>query len=847
MNKSRSKAIYKFEDFRLDAAHLLLYQSGQEISLAPKVVETLLALVERSGEILSKDELMEIVWADSIVEESNLTQNLYLLRQILSKTADGKPLIETLKRRGYRFNGEVSRAEAMAEKNSLNGNSQSTNSESAPLNREQAEKTEFKIQAAENSNGQIQMTGNQSPIVGRESEISRIKNLLLENDVRLVTLVGIGGTGKTRLAQAVVQEVSDNFSDGVFFIELAAITNPEFVASTIAQQFGIKEAGGKPLLENLKDHLREKQMLIVADNFEQVAGAAPTIAALLAAAESVKFLITSRMLMNLSIEREFVVPPLAMPEETTNISLDESRNYEAIQLFIERARGAKPNFALTAENTEDVVKICARLDGLPLAIELAAARIKIISPRLILAKLENSLKLLTGGARDLPARQQTVRGTIEWSYNLLTEGEKRLFRHLAVFAGGFTFEAAEAVCGNEKLIADQRPKTKDSIEVLDIITSLIDKSLLASKERAGDEQRFRLLETVRVYALESLEENNEAEALRRSHALYFLRLGEEAEPHLNDAQAGEWLNRLEDEHNNLRAAIGWLFENELQMAARLAAAIRIYLINHSHLTEGRDWLTTALENNFELPATLRFKLFNGLGYLAVYQGDYAAARKTFEEDLAEARPTGDKKRIAESLRGLGTVAYSQNDCAAARMFLEEGLAINRELNYTFGIAATLNGLGSIALDEGDSQTARSLFVESLANFRLLGNENGICYCLLNLGAVAYFSGDYKAAREYYGETVTTAQNLGYKDRVSLCLDGFAALAVKRGEGELAARLSGAAEHLREQIGYESEPIDRQRRNAHLAELETKMDEASFSELFEQGRKLKLEEAVALCL
>lgn len=794
MDLPRQNRIYEFADFRLDAAHLLLYQNRREIPLTPKVVETLLALVERSGAVVSKDELMEIVWRDAFVEESNLSQNLYILRKALPETVDGKPLIETLKRRGYRFNGEVSCIEAETTETHQIQTAQSV----------AAKKANNQIEN-ENEHRRFQMAENSSAIVGREKEISEIKNLLAQPNVRLVTLAGVGGVGKTRLARAVAREMSGEFLNGAVFIELAAITNPELVVSTIAQQFGITEAGGKPLLENLEDRLRDKKILIVLDNFEQVIEATPVITKLIAAGK-VKFLITSRALLNLSAEREFIVPPLAAPDESSDLSFKELVKYEAIKLFVERARSAKPNFALTDENIFDVAKICGRLDGLPLAIELAAARIKIISPRVILAKLENSLKLLTGGASDLPVRQQTMRDTIEWSYELLTGGEKRLFRYLAVFADGFTFETAEAVCRDVKLSSEQKPKTEDTIEILDIITSLIDKNLLTTKEHTGDEQRFRMLEVIREYSTESLEKNGEAELLRRYHALYFLALSEEAEPHLNTAQAGEWLNRLEAEHNNLRSSIDWLFVNKPKSAAEMAAAIRIYLINRSHLTEGREWLTKALECSSELKANLRFKLFNGLGFLAIYQGDYAAARKSFEEDLAEGRTANDKKRIAESLRGLGTVAYSQNDYAAAREFLEAGLAVNRELDYKFGIAASLNGLGSLALDRGESQTAQTLFEESLTNFRLFGSESGSCYCLINLGATAYLSGDYAASQKHYGETIIIAQNLGYKDRISLCLDGFAALAVKNGEWKTAAQLAGAAENLREQIGYESEPI-----------------------------------------
>ena len=679
------------------------------------------------------------------------------------------------------------------------------------------------------------LTENLSRLVGREKEIAEIENLLRREDIRLVTMTGVGGAGKTRLAQAVAERALQDFSDGVFFVELAAITNPELVASTIAQTLGAKEAGGKPILEVLKDYLCEKQMLIVIDNFEQVTDAAPNIAELVSAA-NLKILITSRVLLHLSKEREFIVPPFALPNNTAQISLDELSNYEAIKLFVERARNVKPNFALREDNAKSVTEICSRLDGLPLAIELAAARVKILSPRAILAKLENRLKLLTGGARDLPARQQTMRGAVEWSYDLLNEDEKTLFRRLAVFAGGFTFEAAEAVCGGSDLL------------ILDLITSLVNKSLLVAKEQADGEQRFRMLEVVREYALESLEKNNEAEAMRRSHAAYFLALGEEAEPHLTGAESVKWLNRLEDEHDNLRDALAWLLENDAEMAARLAAAIRTFWTNHSHLTEGRKWLKAALERGSQnAPAAVRFRLLNGLGLAARQQGDYLAARKVYEEGLAAGRAANDLRQIAQSNKGLGRVAYPQGDLMAARKFTEKGLAINRRLDDKLGIAASLNLLGELSRTKGDNAAARPLQEESLAIFRKLGNKEGVCGTLNNLAAIAYGESDFAAARLHYAEALGLAQELGEKIILSYSMDGFAALVAESGESERAAEVAGAAERLRESIGFETEPADRRFRDAYLAKLKTKMDEAAFANLYEQGRRLKLEEAVALCL
>jgi non-specific serine/threonine protein kinase len=679
------------------------------------------------------------------------------------------------------------------------------------------------------------------PIIGREKEIAEIKDLLRQTNVRLVTMTGVGGTGKTKLSQAVARELLNEFSDGVFFIELAAITNADLVASTIAQSLGVKEAGGKTILEILKDYLRGRRMLLVIDNFEQITAAAPQIAELLSAAAKLKILITSRTLLHLSSEKEFVVPPLSVPTDVSQVSLDELSKYEAIKLFVERAQNAKASFALIEENANSVAEICARLDGLPLAIELAAARVKILSPQMILSKLENRLKLLTGGARDLPARQQTMRGAVEWSYDLLDEDEKRLFRRLSVFAGGLTFEAAEAVCADYD-------SDKESLEILDPLTSLVDKSLLISKEQADGEMRFRMLEVVREYALESLEKNDEAEAMRRRHADYFLRLGEEAEPHLQGEQAAKWLNRLEEEHDNLRDALGWSLENDAALAACLAAAIRNLWIFHGHLTEGRKWFEAAFERgSLAVSAAVRFKLLNGLGLAARSQGDNEAAWKAYEEGLAEGRAANDFRQIVISSVGLGVVANQQGDFKRGRKFFEEALAISRRLDDKSGIGMTLSYLGDLARVECDNTAARPLFEEALTISRQLGNKQGVNANLINLGAVAYHEGDFGAAHSHFAESLEVAQELGHKIRIAYSLDGFAALAAGREDEELGAKLAGAAEQLRKQVGYKIGPADRLFRDAYIARLKTKMDETAFAKAYEQGRKLKLEEAVALCL
>ena len=677
------------------------------------------------------------------------------------------------------------------------------------------------------------LTATYSRIIGRENQIASISRLLLQDDVRLVTMTGIGGTGKTRLSRAVAERMLLSFDDGVFFIEMAAVTQVEVVASTIAQPLGIKEEGGKPVLDMLKDHLRDKQMLIVIDNFEQVIDAAPQIAELLTAAHRLKILVTSREILHVKAEIEFPVPPLSLPQAVAALSFNELKLNEAVLLFAERAKIAKPSFLPTPENVADIASICARLDGLPLAIELAAGRAKVLSPAAILSKLENRLNLLTGGARDLPERQQTMRGAVAWSYDLLNEFEKSVFRKLSVFSGGFRVESAEFVCGSS-----------DDLEVLDAVTSLIDKSLLIQKELSDGGSRFRMLEVVRDFASELLESNGEADAIHRKHAEFFVSLGEMAEPFLQTAQSDVWLGRLEEEHDNLRAVMRWSLANEPSIAIRLAVAARNYWLVHSHLTEGFGWLKAASETSFDPSPALRFKLLNGLGLAARFRGDYETARHAYENGLAAGREADDKQGIALSNRGLGLVAMQQEDFSSAKHFFDEGLSISRELGDKFGIAISLSFLGDLARTEGRNAEARPQFEEAVELFRALEKSPPLADALNNLGAAVFGTGDYKAAKLYFSEALMIAKGLANRITISCSLDGFAALAVENGSFERAARISGAAENLRDLIGYKIEPAERRFRDTYISKLKDRMPEDLFGHSYDEGRTVSIDNAIA---
>ncbi len=685
-----------------------------------------------------------------------------------------------------------------------------------------------------------------SPFIGREKEIAGLTTLLRRQEARIVTLTGPGGTGKTRLALQAAADMFDEFEDGVYFVNLAPITDSGLVTSTIAQILGVRETADTPLVDSLKDYLRDKQMLLVLDNFEQVVSAAPLVSELVAAAPGLKVLATSRELLHLNGEYQSPVPPLALPDPKHLPPIERLTQYEAVRLFVERGLAVKPDFQVTNDNAPAVAEICVRLDGLPLAIELAAARVRLLPPQAMLARLENKLKMPTGGARDLPTRQQTLRGAIDWSYDLLDEGEKALFRRLSVFVGGRSLEAAEAVCN---------PEGNLPIDVVDGMLALVDKSLLRQEEGKGamaGEPRFFMLVTIRDYAIERLEESGEADRVRRDHANFFLKLAEEAEQQLTGSEQVAWLSRLEDEHDNLRAALGWSTgaQGDVEIALSLSSTLWRFWARHSHYTEGRSWFEAALQAGSNASAPLRAKALYGLGIMLRRQAHFERALPIFEEALALFQQQGDKLFVSRVLNDIGNMSNNMGDHKRGAAFLEASLALKRELGNKWDIAITLTSLGECARLQGDYERAAELNEESLALCKEMGEDvdkHTMAYTLGNLGSVEIRLGNYERATLLLVESLAILREVGDKQVAAMFLASLAGVAVFVGQPKKAARLFSASAAQLEEIASIMDMADQRDYDLNLAAARAQLDEAAWQAAWAEGRAMSMEQAIEYAL
>lgn len=737
--------------------------------------------------------------------------------------------------------------------------------------------------------------------IGRERELNEIKNLIAgigakhasPLQIRLVTLTGAGGCGKTRLSLQIGADLIEEFSDGVWLIELASLSDPTLVLQAVASSLGIREQSGRSLTDTLLDYLQSKQLLLILDNCEHVISACAQLAdALLRRCPKLKILASSREALGIAGESNYPIFPLPLPEMRpqssgkTN-SWSALAQCESVRLFVERATAVLPTFAITAQNASAVVQICQRLDGIPLAIELAAARVKALSVEQIAARLDDCFRLLTGGNRAALPRQQTLRAAMDWGYDLLTEPERALLRRLSVFASGFTLDAVEAICSDRARGLSPLLGISDS-EVLDLLTNLVGKSLVLVEDR-DQEMRYRLLETVRQYARDKLLEVNESEIFRRRHRDYFLKFAEPTEARLQGREQETWLRRLEREHENLRVAFDWsLAIGDTEAGLRLAGDLWFFWHVHGDWSEGRAYLEAALATSPGSEAkSVRAKAIHGAGVLAWRQGDYERATELIqqswalyrelgnrqqlaycpnvlgliahhqgdderavvllEESLRLFRELGDKRGIAYALNILGLIAHRQGDNERAAKLCEEGLALRRELEDKRGIALALRLLGGVVLHQGDLKRAAALYKECLGLFRELGDKWGMANTLWQLGRLASYLGDQGQSSALFKESLVRQRELGNKADIASCLEGLAGIACAHKEMERALMLFGAAEALREQIGAPLPLAERADYDHQIPMARAGLGENQCAAVWAKGRAMTLEQAIEYAL
>ena len=788
----------RFGSFELQAEQRRLLEDGRPVELGHRAFDVLLALVERAGQLVTKDELLAQVWPGVVVEENNVQVQVSALRKIL-----GTGAIATTAGRGYRFTLEL-----------VPGGAPSA----SPV--------------AQRHNLPPQLTS----FIGHEDDLDECAALLDQS--RLLTLTGIGGCGKTRIAIKLAERVLPSFPDGVWYVDLAPLLDAERVALTVATTLGIREENDRPIVDTLCDRLAGQRMLLVVDNCEHlVAACVALIKRVIGAAPGVRMLAGSREGLGVPGERAVTVRSLSFPPPGTKHELRALEACEAVRLFVDRAQLSVPKFALTDDTTDAVVEICRRLDGIPLAIELAAARVKILSVEEIRARLDDRFRLLTGGSKTALARQQTLLATMQWSYDHLAPDQQQLLRRLSVFVGGWTLEGAVRVGGGQL----------DEYTVLDLLTALVDQSLVITHRGEGSATRYSMLETVRQYAHERLSEAGEGEATRNRHLEFYVALAEDAQPELVGRGQRAWFARLDFERENLLAAHDWCEHAEelAEPGLRLVYSLYEYWKHSGLMALGHRVTVEALARTGAQERNLaRCRALLTAGVFSFFVGRYAEAKDHDEESLAIAREIRDRDCEAEALLQLGYAILARGSRAKAREHMQEALAVSRALANKNQLSKAVSGLAELHRAEGELDKAEPLYEEALAIDRAQGDYGHIATTLANLAWTSISLGFGERARAMVREGMAIADEIGSKRAGAALLDCATALAVVSGEWERAARLHGAAEAISAQMGYHREPADEASLAPFIMPTREVLEDARFLAAESAGRALSYDEAIA---